>query len=712
MKKDRWLSRFLELLGSMRLAICLLVVVSIASVIGTIIEQEMPIIVYQDQFGLFWYQVFDKLSIFSIYNATWFLVVVGFLCVSTTICVINRAPNFVREMKSWRLGVREKSFLGFKHQFKIQSIFDQERTQQLIGQWLSQHKFKFKTQLIDDQVTLFAAKKGLATKLGYIFAHGAIIVICLGGLMDSRLPSDVYVWLAGKQPIPEQARTVADVPEHSWLSVHNLSFKSNVQLSSRATQGTEVATVFLGENRYLQDLPFSMKLKEFRVEYYPNTAMPKRFSSLVTFTDKETQEVTDAVVEVNHPYISHGIAVYQSSFADGGSKAWFSLRPLLPVDSKQTVQGIVARQPIRFMGVVQGPSIGLTNGFSLDVLEVKPMNIELDETSDMNNLTSRVLGSAAPKTGRNVNYGPSVMYRIKHANGDHQYHTYMNSVDLGNKVRAFITVVDPQKGKEARLLRIPVDELGTSREFEAVRQAFQLDSVRAQAVQQFLRDFPLSANMDQGLDEKMRFNLVNGVVKVFAQQGFEGLQSYSNNAAQFVIAQNNAQGDESFKEETKRNFEGFFSQIVQGVLVETRNIVRTQLRLSSDRYTPIDIKEGKVSAHDQSWVLLSMIAMSNLQELEQPFYMSIDHVEHIQDTVLQVNRSPGKWFVYLGAVLLMLGVYFMIFVRDRRLWFLCKQTASGVEVRVAMNTQKYTLDFQDEFDALTSDFSKMDKGSL
>lgn len=51
-----------EVLSSMRFAIALLTVICIASVIGTVLQQQQPYPNYVNQFGPFWAQVFGLLA--------------------------------------------------------------------------------------------------------------------------------------------------------------------------------------------------------------------------------------------------------------------------------------------------------------------------------------------------------------------------------------------------------------------------------------------------------------------------------------------------------------------------------------------------------------------------------------------------------------------------------------------------------------------------
>ncbi|MCJ9709970.1 cytochrome c biogenesis protein ResB, partial [Bordetella hinzii] len=96
-----------ELLGSMRFAISLLMFICVASLVGTVLPQNRPASNYIDQFGPFWYEVFDKFSIWHVYNSWWFLVIMGFLVVSTSICLIRNAPKMLRDAASFREHVRE-----------------------------------------------------------------------------------------------------------------------------------------------------------------------------------------------------------------------------------------------------------------------------------------------------------------------------------------------------------------------------------------------------------------------------------------------------------------------------------------------------------------------------------------------------------------------------------------------------------------------------
>jgi cytochrome c biogenesis protein len=85
-----------------------------------------------------------------------------------------------------------------------------------------------------------------------------------------------------------------------------------------------------------------------------------------------------------------------------------------------------------------------------------------------------------------------------------------------------------------------------------------------------------------------------------------------------------------------------------------------------------------------------------------PVYLQLDDFVEVKASVLQVTRSPGKKVVYLGCILLVVGIFSMFYIRERRLWIWLrdKNDGSGSHALMAMSTQRKTLDFEREFDDL------------
>ena len=176
----------------------------------------------------------------------------------------------------------------------------------------------------DGDGVLLAAKKGSANRLGYVFAHAAMVIICIGGLLDSELPVRLQVMFGGKKPIVENM-LISEVPESGRLSVNNPSFRASVLVPEDGQAST--AVVMVGDGALVQPMPFTLKLKKFVVDYY-STGMPSRFASEVVVTDPDTGKSFESTIEVNEPLRFKGMTVYQSSFDDGGSTValWAAIR--------------------------------------------------------------------------------------------------------------------------------------------------------------------------------------------------------------------------------------------------------------------------------------------------------------------------------------------------------------------------------------------------
>lgn len=85
-------------LSSMRFAVALLAILAIASIIGTVIEQNQPMQNYVVQFGAFWAEIFHFLGLFDVYASSWFVLIMLFLVVSTALCVWRNTPQYWRQI--------------------------------------------------------------------------------------------------------------------------------------------------------------------------------------------------------------------------------------------------------------------------------------------------------------------------------------------------------------------------------------------------------------------------------------------------------------------------------------------------------------------------------------------------------------------------------------------------------------------------------------
>src|SRR5690625_6349513 len=123
----------------------------------------------------------------------------GFLVVSTTLCLIRHTPKMLREVTNFREYVRGSSLLAFANRLEIQQDAAPGELVPPVTSWLKKRGYAFKVREDEGDSYLVAAKKGGANRLGYVFGHAAIVIICVGGLLDSDLPVRLQVWLGDKQ---------------------------------------------------------------------------------------------------------------------------------------------------------------------------------------------------------------------------------------------------------------------------------------------------------------------------------------------------------------------------------------------------------------------------------------------------------------------------------------------------------------------------------
>lgn len=134
--RSHLLRSVLEMLSSMRFAIALLTVICIASVIGTVLKQHEPLGNYINQFGPFWAQVFEATSLTGVYSAWWFLLILAFLVVSTSLCIARNTPKILTDVRTYKENIRAQSLKAFHHRAEARLAESPEAAARRVGQLL------------------------------------------------------------------------------------------------------------------------------------------------------------------------------------------------------------------------------------------------------------------------------------------------------------------------------------------------------------------------------------------------------------------------------------------------------------------------------------------------------------------------------------------------------------------------------------------------
>ncbi|GAC1535344.1 MAG: hypothetical protein NVS2B4_15800 [Ramlibacter sp.] len=455
---SRRLRTVVELLSSMRFSISLLTVICIASVIGTVLRQQEPASNYVNQFGPFWAQLFLALKLNAVYGAWWFLMILAFLVVSTSLCIARNAPKIATDLRSTKESLREQSLQAFRHRAQSDVGQPPEAAARNIGQALSKGGWNVRLQQRENG-WMVAARAGAANKIGYLAAHSAIVLVCLGGLSDGDLIVRVQMLLGGKTPYTGGGM-IADVQPQHRLPATNPTFRGNLLVAEGTQSGTAVLSQ--SDGILLQDLPFTIELRKFIVEYY-STGMPKVFASDIVIHDRETGQAVPARVEVNHPASWRGVEIYQSSFDDGGSSVTLAAIPLSGETRPFDVEGVIGSSSQLARGSDKADKLTLEYT-GLRVINVENLTDPARSGADPRKVDLREhLGAANRSNGRKElrNVGPSISYKLRDAAGQaREFNNYMLPVDMGDGVPVFLLGLRENPSDAFRYLRLPADDQG------------------------------------------------------------------------------------------------------------------------------------------------------------------------------------------------------------------------------------------------------------
>ena len=636
-------------LSSMRFAVALLSLLALASVIGTVLQQNQSEVGYVVEFGPFWDQIFRFLGLYDVYSSAWFVLIMAFLLLSTGLCLWRNIPPFLRDMRSFRLKATAQSLAHMHHS----ALLDSTPSPDVAERYLKVSGFTVKRQTRDDGSILLAAKKGAMNKWGYICAHAAIIVICLGGLIDSNMALKLGI-LSGRLQPNKTAEFANDFAPESRLGSGTLSFRGDVNVR----EGQTVDKVFLntGEGMLLQELPFSVQLKQFHVDFYDN-GMPQNFASDLIVTDTASGQVYTPTIKVNHPFTLHGITIYQASFGDGGSgltfRAW-NLGSPSPADTELKAASL-SSFPLH---------LGGEQNYNLEFQELRPFNVE-DEEADADtpagSLGQSLRDVRSVQQEKNLrNVGPAIIFRLRDQAGQaREYMNYMLPLQR-NGDYYFATGERSALEDPYHWLMIPADKNGKPDTFMHLR-AVLLDPQQRQAVLD-----QAVADMEGNTRTQFR-EALNNVLELFAREGYTGI--------------NNFVSEKIPAAEQERMRELFYQMLFgAGNLALERALEQQQLSWPQD-----DVRNR--------FLLNSFDAYTGLTRFGSPVLLQMNGFNEVKSSGLQMTRSPGQSLVYLGSLLLVLGTVFMFYVREKRAWLLFQ--ADGT--RLAMSSGRHQHELDQEF---------------
>ncbi len=252
----------LKFFCSVKLAIFLLIIIILASMLGTFIPQHRSLDEYVAHYGQF-ANLFNRLQLTKLYQSLWFIALLCLFALNIIVCTLTRLSPKLRKAFHPKLEMESKEItvLKIKEEFKKNISLDKAKKE--LKRELSSRHYRIKEAKRENKTFLLARKKILGW-FGADFVHIGILIILAGGIISG----------AG-------------------------GFRKDL-------------TFIEGDIRGIPGAEFKLRLDKFETEYYPN-GMVKDWKSTLTVIENE-KPILSKVIEVNHPLSYKGFVFYQSSY--------------------------------------------------------------------------------------------------------------------------------------------------------------------------------------------------------------------------------------------------------------------------------------------------------------------------------------------------------------------------------------------------------------
>lgn len=297
--------KFWKFLCSLKLAISVLILLAVASIVGTIIEQNQPFEKYAQEYGPGLARLFDSMWFFDMYHSWWFLFLLILFTVNLACCSIDRLPRVIRLVRGPKVVLDAAAEKG------MPSV-DRWKRKGTVESWVARYVpvlgFQVgpvRTTTADDGSVHLYAEKTPWSRFGVYVTHLSIIIIFIGAIIGN-------IW----------------------------GFKGYVNI----VEGDSVSSMQTRGGKGVIDFGFTVKCNKFILDMYPN-GQPKDYKSDLCVID-QGKEGLCKTIEVNDPLVYKGIWFYQSSYGadktggaaisafkpDGTSVGNFTLTPGQKVD--------------------------------------------------------------------------------------------------------------------------------------------------------------------------------------------------------------------------------------------------------------------------------------------------------------------------------------------------------------------------------------------
>lgn len=322
-----WLRWFWRQLTSMRVALILLFLLSLASIPGSLIPQTqvdaMKVATWKREHAS-WVTVAEKLQLFDVYSSVWFSAIYLLLFVSLIGCILPRSWQFVGQLRGRPPGAPKRlDRLPAYTTWRTEKPADEVIA--AAGKVLAGSRFRTETRTetrAETRAGSVAGEKGYLREAGNLVFHVALIVMLVA-----------FAW--GQLYKSEGGKLVLRGKGFSNTLTQYDDFKSGSFFTP-------------------DDLPpFSFTLDRFDASYAktgPQKGTARDFKAHVTFRDGANGAPQQREIEVNKPLevdgskvylLGHGYAPIVSVTDPTGKVIFKDAVPMLPQDSNLTSSGAI-----------------------------------------------------------------------------------------------------------------------------------------------------------------------------------------------------------------------------------------------------------------------------------------------------------------------------------------------------------------------------------
>jgi cytochrome c biogenesis protein len=258
----------LKKIGSVKFAIVLLILIVIASVVGTLIPQNWTDAQYRAKYGDARYRLLRNLQLTDVYHSYWYMALLALFCLNLSVCSLQSFGPLVKSLRrsSSTVGRVELSDLPFHSRISLNpnsKSVGPEGIIQEVKDALARRLYRLKHSDADNGIYYF--ERGKIGRFGPLMTHASIVIILIGGIL-----------------------------------VGLLGFK-------------EYRNIPVGKAVAIPHTDFQVRADDFKVELYEDGRTPKEYTSVLTVIEGGVPVHTQTI-EVNHPMKYKGVKFYQSSY--------------------------------------------------------------------------------------------------------------------------------------------------------------------------------------------------------------------------------------------------------------------------------------------------------------------------------------------------------------------------------------------------------------